>query len=81
MTKMMIALLAAANLLVLAGIARADDTEVTTFTPAVVRHAAPLAHVSFDMVQVCDASLTHCTVRTLGATADRSPKASLKGTP
>jgi hypothetical protein len=53
-TKMMIALLIASNILVIAGVARAEN------------------------VQVCDASMTHCSTHVIATTPVHAPKGTVK---
>ena len=73
-TKIIAGALVTANILVIAGIARADEpapatpaSVVSTFTARkVAKVEPPVRRVVWNMVQVCDASLTHCTTRDLG---------------
>jgi len=87
--KAIIAALVSANVLVLAGIARADESSipapstpssvVATFTAApAVAHVAPIKKIQWNMVQVCDATLTHCVTRALGGKVDGIAKGSVR---
>ena len=77
--KILTSALIAANILVLAGIARADGNTpdpstpahvVVTYTAPKVAKVEPIKMIQWNMVQVCDASLTHCVVRALGGKVD-----------
>jgi len=88
MNKLTLSAMIVANVLVLAGIARADgntpdpstpSSTVATFTAApAVAHVAPIKTIRWDMVQVCDATLSHCVTRALGGKADGVVKGSVR---
>ena len=64
MTKAILAALIVANVIVIAGIARADG---------------PQAGTSSGTVLVCDGSMTHCSARPITASPTHAPKGALTG--
>jgi hypothetical protein len=80
-TKILVSALIAANVLVLAGIARADSdspapstptSTVSTFVAPAPRKAVP--QVQWNVVQVCNGDLSVCTYRNLTAVASKAAR-------